>query len=111
MENLEFLSEPAEILELADGQILEASVVDFRIGKMLIHPRYPGAPAEKLTKTIRVYVPREEKPAGMPYWDITAKTAVAQLEPIIAIALRDKKKVRIQAFGVGPSKRFTIGLI
>jgi hypothetical protein len=105
------LEPPAEILELGDRQIVEFHVLKYQLGDMKIKPRYPGAPQEKVVRTLRLWVPPEDKPVGVPYWDITSQTLIAQLVPLLDQAIKEKKKIRIQAFGVAPSKRFTVTVL
>lgn len=102
------LSGPYEIRELGDGEVWEFRVENWEVGEVVIHPRFPGAPAEKRIRTLRVYVPRAEKPAGMPYWDVTSQTLIAQLEPFLRTPDFRTRRFRVQAFGVAPRKRFTV---
>ena len=102
------LPPPYEILELRDGESIALKIVDWRLGTMRIHPRFPGAPPEKIIKVLRLYVPREMKKVGPNYWDITAQTLVYQLLPFLQDPRFREKTFKITAYGVAPRKRFTV---
>jgi len=104
------LSEPFEILELADGVSMRLKVVRFEAGETVIHPRYPGAPAEKRIPVLRLHLAEGYKPTGVPYWDLTSKTLQAQLKPLLANLVATGKEVTITAHGAGPGKRFSVRL-
>ena len=105
------LQGPFEILELKDGESKEMTVAEWILGSMVIHPRFPGAPAEKVIVGIRIIVPSAEKMFGPPYWDLTSQTLRAQLEPILDDVKRRGRKIRITARGFGPGKRFTVTVV
>jgi len=105
------LEGPFELLDLRDRQSLVLTVLDYKLGITTIHPRYPGGPLEKQIRVLRVHVPREEKAAGVAYWDLTSQTLIAQLLPFLPDLKARKGKVRIQAFGMAPSKRFSVELL
>lgn len=111
LKGLPVIPPPHEILEIPDGKCVELDIMGWEVGRMLIHPRYPGAPPEKWIKAIRVKVPPEKKKIGPPYWDITPGTLVAQLEPLLASLDYRKYIFRICAHGVAPKKRFSIEVI
>ena len=102
------VGEPFEILELRDGESLRLKVVKYEWGEMVIHPRYPGAPAEKRIPVLRLYVPADYKPRGPPYWDVTSKTLQAQLKPLLESLRAEGREFTVTAHGVAPSKRFTV---
>ena len=102
---------PFEILELRDGQSIVLRVVDWRLGLMKIHPRFAGAPAEKVIKVLRLYVPRDVKPVGPDYWDITAQTLIYQLLPFLQDPRFRERTFKITAYGVAPRKRFTVEVL
>jgi hypothetical protein len=102
------LPQPYEILELADLQSVSLHVEGWEIGYMLIKPRYPGAPSEKEILALRLKVSAKDKPYGLPVWDITAQTLVAQLRPMLERRMYEGKILKITAHGEGPKKRFTV---
>lgn len=102
------LSEPFEILELADGQTIRLKAARFEWGETVIHPRYAGAPAEKKIPVLRIHVAPGIKPTGAPYYDLTSKTLQAQLRPLEKDLELGKREFVITAHGSGPSKRFSV---
>jgi hypothetical protein len=102
---------PYELLDLRDGQTLELRATGILTGEVEIHPRYVGAPASKIIKALRVSVDPATKPMGPAWWDITSQTLIAQLEPLIRTASKDKPiKVKLLAQGVAPAKRYSVEL-
>ena len=105
------LAGPFELLDLRDGQTLELRVTGLLTGEVEIHPRYVGAPASKIIKAMRVSVDPTTKPMGPAWWDITSQTLIAQLEPLIRTASKEKPiKVKLLAQGVAPAKRYSVEL-
>ena len=102
------MESPFEILELADGQMIELRILKWELGETVIHPRWPGAPAEKRINSLRVHVPPKVKPLFPHYWDVTSKTLIAQLLPYLEGRDFTKKTFRIRAHGVAPKKRYTL---
>ena len=113
LEELPVLPEPYEILELAPEEERVITVVDWELGRMLIHPRWPGAPAEKWVRAVRMHVPREEKPLFPHYWDATAGTLVPQLWTILREARvpPNRARIRIKKVGAAPKARFSVSLL
>lgn len=105
---LDELPGPYEILELRDKESITLKIRDWRLGIMKIKPRYEGAPPEKIVKVLRLYVPREIKPAGTDYYDITSQTLIYQLLPFLQTPDFRTKTFKITAIGVAPRKRFTV---
>ena len=103
-----FLPEPYEIWEIGDGESMEIEVLRYEVGKMIIHPKWPGAPAEKEIRVVRVYVAREKKPYGPDYWDITPTTLIYDLLPKLEAWRLWPAKLKITAAGKAPRKRFTV---
>ena len=103
---------PYELLELADKAALELLITGYQKGEVVIHPRYAGAPAEKTITAMRIFVDPATKPMGPSWWDITSQTLIAQLEPLIRGATRDKPiKVKLLAQGVAPAKRYSVEVL
>jgi len=105
------LAGPYEILELRDGESKELTILKYESGTVIIHPRYPGAPTSKEISAIRLYVPQAEKPAGVPYWDVTSQTLIAQLKPFLEEIPEKGLRIRLTAHGIAPSKRYTLELV
>jgi len=104
----ELLPGPYEIMELPDGQSLRLAITGSLEGDMMIKPRYAGAPAEKRIHALRLYVAEGYKPVGVPYWDVTSQTLIAQLRPHLKKLAAEKSEFVITAHGTAPRKRFSL---
>jgi len=113
LEELRTLPPPYEILELAPNEEKCFTVIDWELGKMVIHPRWPGAPKEKVVLGCRLHTPKEDKPLFPHYWDVTASTLVPQVYTILKAARVPPNKVRlcIKKIGVAPKARFQVRLV
>lgn len=107
----ELLPGPFELLEIAHAQTVELLIVRKELGDLIIHPRTPGAPSEKIIRGMRVWVDVASKRVGPPYWDVTSGTLIVQLLPLLEGVPPATKRVRITATGVAPAKRFTVELV
>lgn len=105
------LTGPSELFELADKQQVAFHVEKFVKGRCIIHPRNQPNVTEKEVDCLRVWVPNSDKKIGVPYWDITSTTLIAQLEPLLPMVIQSKKKVSITAVGVAPAKRFSVEIV
>lgn len=105
---LENLPGPYEILELGDRGIKELVINNYKVGRMLIHPRPGGQPKEIVA--LRVWVPDTVKTLYPDYYDITSQTLIAQLLPVLERPGYETKRFGIQKFGTGPSARFTVAV-
>jgi len=111
IEELEELPEPRDILELQDGQSIDLTPLRYAVYKFTIHPVFEGIRTTKVIRAVRIWVPREEKPFGAPYWDITPSLLTAELVTILPKVIEMKKRLRIQARGKAPKKRFSVTII
>lgn len=102
---------PSEIFEPASGQPVELLITGQQVGELTIHPTYAGAPAQKTIPVLRVFVDPKTKPTGMPYWDITSQTLIAQLRPFLTTFPPTGIRVKVTGQGVAPSKRYTVDLV
>jgi len=75
---------------------------------MVIHPRYPGAPSEKEVEVLRVHVTEAAKVAPPYYFDITSKTLMAQMIPLLMERDYDRYEYLVTKYGVAPKARFTL---
>jgi len=105
------LAGPYELLELMDKQSLELVITGKQIGEIEIHPRYAGAPASKVVKALRVLVDPKTKALGPAWWDITSQTLIAQLGPFLEKIPAAGVRVKLTAYGVAPSKRYSMELV
>ena len=102
------LSEPMELLDLEDGKKLTFRVLRFEQGETAIKTQ--DVPAGKVVGALRIHVPRELKPVGMPYYDITSKTLQAQLLPFLQDPGQKGRTFTITAHGIRPRKRFELAV-
>jgi len=108
VEGLRRLQGPYELLELADRQSAVLRVISWEQGSIVIHPKYEGAPAEKEVEALRVHLAAGAKAYPPYYWDITSKTLIAQLLPLLLERGFEHYEYVVTAFGVAPRKRFTL---
>ena len=113
LEELPELEPPFEVLELRPGEEKVFTVIDYKLGKAVIHPRWPGAPSEKEVAVLRLYVPREEKEFFPYYYDVASKRLIAQLITILreADVPRHKVKIRVKKEGVPPKAYFAVTVL
>ena len=102
------LSEPMELLDLEDMKKLTFRVVRFEQGETAIKTQ--DEPGGKVVAVLRVHVPRELKPIGMPYYDVTSKTLQAQLLPFLQDPTQRGRTFTITAHGIRPRKRFELAV-
>ena len=100
------LEGPYEILELGDGGTLVLHPQRWAKGTMVIHPRFQREP--KTINVIRVWVPTADKPLFPDYFDITAATLVAQIEPILKRSDLLELEIAITKHGIPPKARYAV---
>lgn len=100
------LPSPVELLELQDGQSASFKALRYDKGTLRIVPDHQ--PGGKTVTTLRVHVPLEDKPLFPHYWDLTASTLVAQIEPHLQRPDLPTLRFKITARGIGPRKRFEV---
>jgi len=111
IEKLSELPPPYEIFEFVPCQPAYFKLTDFKIGKMTISPRFPGAPPTKTVAAIRLYVDPETKPYYPPYWDITPSRLVHQLAGMLATRLPRDMYLRIHRDIPGPKAHFSVSWV
>lgn len=107
-EGLRPLPGPYEILDLPDGESVRLQIVSYERGSMVIHPTYPGAPAEKEIPALRVHLAPGVKPYPPQYYDVTSKTLTAQLLPLLMARGFENYVYVVTKHGVAPRARFTL---
>ena len=107
-ENLRRLIGPYEMFELADRETVTLRMTSWERGSIVIHPRYEGAPAEKEIEALRVHLAPGVKPTPPNYWDITSKTLIAQLMPMLLERGQERYEYVVTKYGVAPKARFTL---
>jgi len=111
LEKLEELPPPYEILELAPKTPVVLEVTSYKIGKMKISPRYPGAPPEKEVAAVRIYLTEKSKPTFPHYYDVTSTRLVAQLVPILVAGQWKSFNIQIERDIPGPKAHFSVSLV
>jgi len=107
-EGLRRLLGPNEILDLADRQSVTLRIINWEHGMETIHPRYPGAPAEKDIEVLRLHLAPGVKATPPMYYDLTAKTLIAQMLPLLERRGFENYLYVITKYGVPPKARFTV---
>lgn len=107
-EELRRLPGPYELLDLKDEESLTVRVVSWERGTVIIHPKYPGAPAEKEIVVLRLHLAAGVKPYPPMYYDVTSKTLMAQLRPMLMERGFELYQYIITKHGVAPRARFTL---
>jgi len=83
-------------------------VVRWELFKHLITPRWPGAPPEKLTLCLRVWMaPGYEGPRA-PYWDIHQGHLISMLVPILQRPDFADLEITITKVGTPPKAYFEV---
>jgi hypothetical protein len=111
MERLPELEPPYEILEIPPAVPVYLKVTGYKLGKMTISPRYPGAPPEKDVIAIRLFVDPETKKHYPLYWDITPARLVYQLAPMLVQGIPKDKWLRIYRDIPGPKAHFSVAWV
>lgn len=106
LNTLKPLEEPHEIWEMLDGETRELRVKDWEMGSMEIISRDTMQP--KKIYALRVFTPIGFKTVGVPWYDITSKTLIAQIRPFLEQPEYQKKLFLITKFGTAPKARFTV---
>lgn len=108
VEELPELPPPYEIYEFEAGKAVFFKVTDYKIGKMAIAPRWPGAPAMKTIEAIRLYVDPETKQYYPPYYDVTPRRLVYQLAGMLAQGIPKDYWLKIYRDVPGPKAHFSV---
>jgi hypothetical protein len=108
LDAVEWLSPPYEIYEFQPCNPATFSITDYKIGKIRISPRWPGAPTEKIVIAIRLFVKPETKPAFPYYYDITPSRLVHQLASMLVHGVPHGMRLRIHRDIPGPKAHFSV---
>jgi len=108
VEELRVLPGPYEIMDLRDRESVRLRIVSYEQGSITIHPRYEGAPPEKEIPVLRVHLAPGVKAFPPNYYDITSKTLIAQLLPLLYERGFENYEYVITKYGVAPRARFTL---
>ena len=110
LEDLPLIVGPFEFLELPPGVRRTFHVIRYEIGRAQTHPPWMPEGTLVWNEIIRLHLPRTEKPLYPYYFDIGQKTLVPQLKTLLPRAALEGIGITIEAVGVGPKKRFSVGL-
>jgi len=109
LELLEELPSPYEIFDVPPETVQEFDPQRYELGKGFIRPA--RAPEGVWVPILRIWVTRATKPLGAPYWDITAKTLIVTLLPVIDDWIARRLRFRARKVGIAPRARFEIEVI
>jgi hypothetical protein len=104
MSEMPKLRGPYELLDLGDGESLAFVPVSWERGTMEINP----ASGAKTIGAVRIHLAEGAKTAPPNYYDITSKTLIAQLEPLLMLPDYDRYTYTVTKHGVAPKARFTL---
>lgn len=108
VEKLPPLEPPYEIYEFEPCTPAYFKVTEFKIGRMTISPRFPGAPPTKVIEAIRLYVDPETKKYYPPWWDITPRRLVYQLAGMLVSGIPSNMWLKIHRDIPGPKAHFSV---
>jgi len=111
LEELKVLPPPYEIFEFVPCQPAYFKIVDFEFGKVIIHPRWPGAPPVKEVIAVRLHVDPVTKPFFPHYWDITPSRLVYQLAGMLVHGIPEGMWLRIHRDVPGPKAHFSVSWV
>ena len=103
------LEPPAELLDLEDGASATFRVLRWLEGTLEIQPK--AAPGFKVVPALRIWVPMEDKPAGAPYWDVTALNLIARLLPMVEDLVASGRQIRVTKEGIRPVARHRVDFL
>ena len=125
---MSILSEPYSYLDLAHGEHIILNVDRWQDGEGVIHPRNvsqrhvrqymtqqgitdppaAGTPISVETPVLRLFGKRIDQPSQASYWDISSKTARADLLARLMHGVALPALITLQANGAAPLKRYSI---
>ena len=108
MEKLKPLPPPYEIFEFEPCTPAYFRIVSYEIGKIVIQPKYPGAPPQKEVVAIRLHVDPETKKYFPHYWDITPSRLVYQLIGLLTQGIPENMWLKIHRDVPGPKAHFSV---
>jgi len=111
IETLPTLSPPYEIFEFKPCTPAYFKITSWKIGKMTISPRYPGAPPLKTIVAIRLYVDPATKKYFPPYYDITPSRLVHYLASLLTKGVPKNMWLKIHRDVAGPAAHFEVAWV
>lgn len=97
---------PWEFLDLADGQERAVTVLSAEIGRGTFTAR--GDLVAQTTDVLRLHLDPAGVLAGLPYVDVSSKTLIAQLSPLVLAAGYSPRRFTIRKVGTGLGARFSV---
>jgi len=132
-EFIKLLQPPFAPLDIPPCVTVTLTPLSFEIGRMVIHPRFPGAPAEKEVEVVRIFVPIKEKiemlekigelPPGVgatypelvaavpAYWDIAQRRLYPALLRTLQAPGWEGVKFELHKIGHPPKAFFSIRVV
>jgi len=108
MAELPWLQDPREILDLPDRGSIRLRVKGWVHGRMMIKPKRLGGDEEVEVQALRLQLWEGYKATPPFYYDVTAKTLIYQLMPILQRPDYSMFELGITKYGVAPRARFTV---
>jgi len=107
-DELPWLPRPWEILETKPCEPVRLKVVRYEFGKIVIRPRYVGAPPEKVVVACRIHTTPEYKPVWPHYWDITPQRLVGALYTLLRAGIPPGMVLVIHRDMPGPAAHWSV---
>lgn len=111
VEQLQPLDPPYEIVDFEPGRPYRFTIVAWKMGRITITPRYPGAPPTKTIAAIRLYAAPGAKETFPPYWDITPSRLVYQLAVVLTQVTTFPVTLEVTRDVPGPRAHFQVGIV
>jgi len=108
MAELPELQGPYEILDLPDRGSMKLRVKGWTHGRMTIKPKRLGGSEEVEVEALRLQLFEGYKQVPPFYYDVTAKTLIYQLLPVLQRPDYSMFELGITKYGVAPRARFTV---
>ena len=99
---------PMEYLDLPDRGSVRLRVVSWEQGSAVIHTERHGVMVDVEIPVLRLHLAAGVKPYPPMYYDVTSKTLMAQLLPMLMERGFERYEYVITKFGVAPRARFTL---
>jgi hypothetical protein len=77
------LPEPVETFDISTDETIKIRIIRWQLFKHLIHPQVPGAPIEKLTLALRIWLAPGYGTPRAPYFDIHQGHLISLLMPFL----------------------------
>jgi len=108
LEKLPDLPPPYEIFEFEPCRPAYFRITEWKLGKMTITPRFPGAPPTKVVEAIRLFVDPATKRFYPPWYDLTPRRLVYQLAGMLAQGVPEGMWLKVHRDIPGPRAHFSV---